>query len=191
MIDFASGEYPNGMDTPNDNLAVPPADVPRRGRGRPAKIRFEPGEVAEGKIINADVISRVTGVPTDCIGTDRWNIARVKCRGYVKTAFKRDYGYSCFVKNSGSGLVPVRASDTLRESDRRYRESMRDIRDNAKVCLETAAHSTSINQMDRASLTSRGASLAALSTSSEARELSKRLWMGRAAFEKRDVASGE
>jgi hypothetical protein len=162
-----------------------------RPRGRPAKIRFEPGEIVEGKIITAEVISRVTGVPTDCIGTDQWNIARVKCRGYVKTAFKREYGHACFVKNSGSGLVPVRAADTLRESDRRYRESMREIRDNAKVCLETAAHSKSINQSDKSSLTSRGAALAAIASSAESRELSRRLWMGRRAFEKRDVASGE
>lgn len=162
-----------------------------RPRGRPAKVRFEPGEVAEGKVITAEIISRVTGVPTDCIGTDRWSIARVKCRGYVKTAFKRDYGHACFVKNSGSGLVPVRAVDTLRESDKRYRHSMRDIRDNAKVCLETAAHSNSINQADKSSLTSRGATLAAIASSAEARELSRKLWMGRRAFEKRDVASGE
>jgi len=166
-------------------------DLDSRPRGRPARVRFEPGEVAEGKIITAEIISRVTGVPTDCIGTDRWNIARVNCRGYVKTAFKRDFGYACFVKNSGSGLVPVRAVDTLRESDRRYRESMRDIRDNAKVCLETAAHSNSINQADKSSLTSRGAALAAIASSADARELSKRLWMGRRAFEKRNVASGE
>jgi len=166
-------------------------DLDSRPRGRPAKVRFEPGEIAEGKIITAEIISRVTGVPTDCIGTDRWSIARVKCRGYIKTAFKRDFGHACFVKNSGSGLVPVRAVDTLRESDRRYRESMRDIRDNARVCLETAAHSNSINQADRSSLTSRGAALAAIASSVEARELSKRLWMGKRAFEKRDIASGE
>jgi hypothetical protein len=162
-----------------------------RSRSRSTKVSFERGEIAEGKIITAEIISRVTGVPTDCIGTDRWNIARVKCRGYVKTAFKRDYGYACFVKNSGSGLVPVRAVDTLRESDKRYRDSMRDIRNNAKVCLETAAHSKSINQTDKSSLTSRGAVLAAIASSVEARELSKKLWMGRRAFDKRDVASDE
>lgn len=177
--------------TNNENLVHSDSESPIRGRGRPAKSRFEPGEIVEGKKIEPETISRVTGVSTSCIGTDDWNIARVRCRGYVKTAFKREYGYSCFVKNNGKGLVPVRAVDTLRESDKRYRNAIRDIKDNAKVCLETAAYSKAINQIDRASLTTRGASLAAISSSAEARELSKRLWMGRAAFDKRNVASGE
>lgn len=154
--------------------------------GRPRIQRFVVGEIEMGKEISAEIIARVANIPTSMlsavIGTNEWNLARLKVRYHVRKEFMHLYNCKCFVENCGNGLRIVPADGTYDKAKQRITRAFRSNRDTARVCADVSTKMTMKNQDERLKLASLASDLAVVNNSREMREVRRNLWRGAAAL---------